>query len=78
MAVARPNCAGCRQRDHRIAELEAERAKARQLLAQDANAPSIVPIPFAVSEPPRIPRNLAAARDTAPTSGRCVSVTIRD
>ncbi len=35
MASARTLCAGCRERDRRIAELEAELDKLRQLLAQD-------------------------------------------
>jgi hypothetical protein len=34
MACARPVCAGCQQRDRRIAELEAELQRLRQLLDQ--------------------------------------------
>lgn len=46
MAAARPSCAGCRERDRRIAELEAELAKARQLLAQDERTQNRQAHPF--------------------------------
>jgi transposase len=46
MTAARPSCAGCRQRDRRIVELEAELAKARQLLAQDERTQNRQAHPF--------------------------------
>ncbi|MGH3515080.1 MAG: IS66 family transposase [Pseudonocardiaceae bacterium] len=46
MAAASTACAGCRQRDRRIAELEAELDKLRQQLAQDERAQNRQAQPF--------------------------------
>jgi transposase len=56
MSATRTSCPGCRQRDRRIAELEAELDKVRQQLAQDERTRSRQAHPFRREQPASDPK----------------------